>query len=95
MNFTTRNKRVFRIVCISALVCFLLFVGIDLDAQCPMCRLSAETNLAHGGTEGKGLNKGILYMFCAPYLLVGTLGFIWWRNKYKDADELVETDFDA
>jgi hypothetical protein len=60
-----------------------------------MCRLSAETNLAHGGTEGKGLNKGILYMFCAPYLLVGTLGFIWWRNKYKDADELVETDFDA
>ena len=29
-----------------------------VDAQCPMCRMSAETNLENGGTAGKGLNKG-------------------------------------
>ena len=53
----------------------------ELAAQCPMCRMSAESNLAHGGTEGKGLNRGILYMFAMPYLLVTTLGIIWWKNR--------------
>lgn len=52
-----------------------------LDAQCPMCKMSAESNLAQGGTAGKGLNKGILYMFIMPYLLVSTLGFLWYRNR--------------
>jgi len=55
----------------------------DLAAQCPMCRMAAETNLQNGGTEGRGLNTGILYMLSLPYLLIGTIGFIWWRNKRK------------
>ncbi len=59
----------------------LMFVSSDLAAQCPMCKMSAESNLRDGGSAGKGLNKGILYMFAMPYLLVGTLGYLWWRNK--------------
>lgn len=55
-------------------------------AQCPMCRMSAESNLENGGTEGRGLNTGILYMLAAPYLLVGAIGYIWWRNRRKDSD---------
>jgi hypothetical protein len=56
-------------------------------AQCPMCRMSAESNLANGGSEGRGLNTGILYMLATPYLLVGTLGYIWWRNRRKSKEE--------
>jgi hypothetical protein len=67
------------------LVLVVLFIFIcmppDLLAQCPMCKLSAESNLENGGVEGKGLNKGILYIFVLPYLLVGTFAFIWWKNK--------------
>lgn len=67
---------------LSILFILVLFVfSADLMAQCPMCKMSAETNLRDGGTAGKGLNKGILYMFAMPYLLVGTLGYLWWRNK--------------
>ena len=51
------------------------------EAQCPMCRMSAESNLKSGGTAGRGLNRGILYMLAMPYLLVGTLGFVWWKNS--------------
>ena len=58
-----------------------------VEAQCPMCRMSAESNLKNGGTAGKGLNKGILYMLVTPYLIVGTLGFIWWRNRRRE-DEI-------
>lgn len=56
-------------------------------AQCPMCRMSAESNLENGGSEGRGLNTGILYMLATPYLLVGTLGYIWWRNRRKTKEE--------
>jgi len=61
----------------------MVVVQTDLAAQCPMCRIGAETNLARGGSEGKGLNKGILFLLSSPYLLVGTIGFIWWRKNRK------------
>ena len=46
----------------------LIVIGLDTEsiAQCPMCRMSAESNLKDGGTAGKGLNKGILYI-CLLY----------------------------
>lgn len=61
---------------------FLLSVAVpELPAQCPMCRISAESNLKNGGKTGRGLNAGILYMLALPYLLVGTIGYVWWRNR--------------
>lgn len=73
-----KNKNL--IILLFLLVLFVCFSS-DVLAQCPMCKMSAETNLRDGGTAGKGLNRGILYMFAMPYLLVGTLGFIWWKNR--------------
>lgn len=63
----------------------IVFPSMESIAQCPMCRAAAETNLAQGGTEGKGLNKGILYMLSLPYLLVASIGFIWWKNKKEES----------
>ena len=57
-----------------------------LEAQCPMCKMSAESNLKAGGTAGKGLNAGILYMLATPYLLVGFFGYMWYRNRKKEQD---------
>ncbi|MFT6335561.1 MAG: hypothetical protein ACJATI_002316 [Halioglobus sp.] len=65
-------------------VAFLL-LAVGISAQCPMCRAAAETNLQQGGTEGKGLNKGILYMLTLPYLLISTIGFLWWKNKREES----------
>jgi hypothetical protein len=62
------------------------------DAQCPMCRMSAESNLENGGEAGKGLNKGILYMLGMPYLLIGGIAYVWYRNRRKeDEEEFVES----
>ena len=81
-------KKVFSVV---LLVLFILvFIDSDLVAQCPMCKLSAESNLRDGGTQGKGLNTGILYMFAMPYLIVGTLGYLWYKNR-KNYDREVDT----
>ncbi|RMF03726.1 MAG: hypothetical protein D6772_01750 [Bacteroidetes bacterium] len=65
----------------------MLFAQTDLVAQCPMCRMTAESNMQHGGgTEGKGLNNGILFLLSMPYLLIATLAYIWWRNKKKNRE---------
>lgn len=81
----------------TALLRFAIFVSLAVmlsiasaptaSAQCPMCRMSAESNLENGGTEGRGLNTGILYMLAMPYLLVGGIGYIWWRNRRKETSE--------
>jgi hypothetical protein len=83
-------KRLLRI----AVVMFIMISPVitwDMSAQCPMCKMSAESNLKNGGTAGRGLNTGILYMLALPYTLVGTLGFIWWRhNRRRDGEDEVE-----
>ena len=61
----------------------LLLVTESLMAQCPMCRMSLESNLEDGGTMGRTINAGILYMLGMPYLLVGLLGYIWYKNRKK------------
>ena len=80
-------KRLFLVLSIS---CSGLFLSNDLYSQCPMCKMSAESNLKNGGTAGKGLNKGILYMLALPYTLVGVIGYVWWRNNRRHREDEVE-----
>jgi hypothetical protein len=63
-----------------------------MEAQCPMCKISAESNLKNGGKAGRGLNAGILYMFVTPYLLIGGLGFVWWRYNRRRKEEEFEDE---
>ena len=83
-------KRVYRYTFILCLSLGSFLYTPDVQAQCPMCKMSAESNLKGGGSAGKGLNKGILYMLALPYTLVGTLGFIWWRNNRRKEEDEVE-----
>lgn len=71
------------------IVALVLLNSSDLVAQCPMCKLSAETNLKGGGTAATGLNKGIIYLLMIPYILMTSVGLLWWRNhKLFKAEEL-------
>ncbi len=70
-----------RIIFSSAL--FLLTAAYSL-AQCPMCKTAVESNLNNeGATAGLGLNDGILYLLAAPYLLFGTVIFLWYKNNKR------------
>lgn len=62
----------------------LLLWQVDASyAQCAMCKATVESN----GSLTEGINAGILYMMFIPYLLLGVLGFIVYRNykKFKAA----------
>ena len=55
-------------------------------AQCAMCRGTVENNVAVGDTSvGAGLNTGILYLFFMPYLLVGVIGYFWYKTSKQNA----------
>jgi hypothetical protein len=74
---------------VARIALFLLVATVALptaEAQCPMCKMGAESNLKNGGTAGSGLNTGILYMLAMPYLLVVTIGFVWYKNRKKDSE---------
>ncbi|MBP8725876.1 MAG: hypothetical protein KBF37_03740 [Saprospiraceae bacterium] len=71
------NRAFIKIIGIS----LLLMNATAMVAQCPMCRMAAESNLQAGGTAGKGLNAGILYLLAIPYLLVGVIAFLWKRRQ--------------
>lgn len=47
------KKYRFALAALLFLVVFMLFSQYA-EAQCPMCRMSAESNLKNGGTEGRG-----------------------------------------
>jgi len=67
--------------------CFFIAGIYNVMAQCPMCRAAAEQNLAGGGTSAIGLNRGILYLFLTPYLIVMSLGLVWYY-RYRKVQKL-------
>jgi hypothetical protein len=82
------KSALFRILSIVGIVLISISAPLNTtEAQCPMCKISAESNLKSGGSAGRGLNTGIIYMLATPYLLVGVIGYIWWRNRKKVAED--------
>jgi hypothetical protein len=74
-----------KLITLLALAFFLQVSGVS--AQCPMCKMSAEADLKNGGSTAAGLNRGILYLLAIPYLMIGGIGYLWWRNRRALAEE--------
>lgn len=81
-----KNKIIKFITFFLLIIGLMVFVLPEVQAQCPMCRMSVESNLKNGGTDGQGLNMGILYMLATPYLIVFGVGYFWWKNRKKEED---------
>jgi hypothetical protein len=70
------------------LLILLLVNQSSTFAQCAMCRTSVESDLAHGGSIGLGLNTGILYLMAIPYLILMTGAYFFFK---KPIDEKIKT----
>ncbi len=61
-------------------VLILVFAFSSVEAQCAMCKQSAESSLKKDPHSiARGLNSGILYLMAVPYVM---LGFIF-RKQLK------------
>lgn len=47
-------------------------------SQCSICTKTAQQL---GEKTGRGLNAGILYLAAAPLLIVGFIGYRWWKSN--------------
>jgi hypothetical protein len=59
-------------------VLLLSFSFQQVNAQCSVCTRTAQQM---GEKPAKGLNAGILYLAFTPLLLIGVIGFRWWKNN--------------
>ena len=61
-----------------------LVAPIVVNAQCAMCKATLESNAQNDKSKiGAGLNTGILYLMVIPYMILGTLGYLWYKNSRK------------
>lgn len=69
-------------------ILFLVFLmqTAQVSAQCAMCRATVESNVANQNGAGKGLNTGILYLMTIPYILIGTLAYLWYNSSRKETE---------
>ncbi len=52
-------------------------------AQCVMCKSQVEAaRQERDDYDVTGLNRGIVYMMTVPYLLMGTVGYVWYRRTH-------------
>ncbi len=61
----------------------LLLAADPAQAQCAMCTKTAMDAMKDGNTASLGLNNAILYLLGLPYLLVMTIGGLWWYRKRR------------
>jgi hypothetical protein len=67
---------------LSLIALLLLIVTNNAAAQCAMCKATAESateNIDKG--IGEGLNAGIIYLMLIPYVLLATVGLVFFRKK--------------
>ena len=63
------------------------------NAQCAMCSVNAEQSVKNGNTQGKGLNSGIIYLLAIPYVLMMSLGVLWYKNYRKKANSATASHY--
>ncbi len=67
-------------------VLMMLFL-IDAFSQCPMCKASVESSQsANSKSVGMGLNIGILMLLGSVYVILFTVGFLWYKNFKKSQE---------
>lgn len=59
-------------------------------AQCSMCTINAEQGMKNGNTQTKGINTGVLYLLAIPYLLVCSIGGVWYVKYRKKNNNNIE-----
>jgi len=60
------------------LLLLIFFLPDDLSAQCSICTKTAQQL---GERPAKALNTGIIYLGLTPFLIIGYIGYRWWKDN--------------
>ena len=73
------------------IVIAFVLITPNLMAQCAMCRGTVESTVSNGRSIiASDLNLGILYLLVAPYLIVASIAYLWYRNSKREHGRRLE-----
>ena len=82
-------KKLIFALALSFLLLGQLLTIAPAQAQCVMCKAQVEAAKAENDDyDVAGLNKGIVYMMIVPYILMGTIGYFWYRRTHPKRAKL-------
>ncbi len=68
-------KKVLLILSLAFISCSITITAV---AQCAMCTKTAQQL---GEKPAAGLNSAIIYLMMTPLLIMGFIGYRWWKNN--------------
>lgn len=80
----------FKYITLILFVVAILFVANSAEAQCAMCKITAESGSQAADPPAPGLNQGIMYLASVPYLAILSIAFLFWRGYKKRKAEAAE-----
>lgn len=72
---------------IAAIVLIIFFIMLSITPAAAQCSVCSKTALQMGEKPAQGLNQGILYLMITPFLIVGVIGYRWWKNNKRFEEE--------
>jgi hypothetical protein len=74
------------------LVIVLVTAQMESFAQCAMCRSTIENNYSNGDPGiAAGINTGILYLLCMPYLAIAIIAYLWYKSSKNASKKLSDS----
>ncbi len=70
------KNRLIKIICVVG----ALLLSLASGAQCAMC---TKTAAQLGDKPAEGLNTGIVYLMMTPFVIMGYIGYRWWKGRVK------------
>lgn len=73
-----------------------IILTYSIQAQCAMCKGTVESNqkedVQKAENKAKGLNTGILYLMVIPYIAIGSIAYLWYRNSKSETAKQAKID---
>ena len=79
---------------IAGIVLIIFFIIVCINPVAAQCSVCTKTAQQMGEKPAQGLNQGILYLMFTPFLIVGVIGYRWWKNnKRLEEDEKTNSNY--
>jgi hypothetical protein len=72
------NRAFAKYLILSLIVFFSFSFFSKAEAQCSICTRTAQQL---GEKPARGLNAGIIYLAFTPLLIMGVVGYTWWKRN--------------
>lgn len=59
----------------------LMLFSLSYGAHGQGCSVCTKAAAGLDDKSAKGLNGGIIYLAFLPLVIMGTVGFVWWKNN--------------